>query len=70
MPREKQRKMLVARETGVITLDGTPYSIQAGITRVHEDNPLVKAAEHLWEPARSSYPLLEQATAAPGEQRG
>lgn len=70
MPREKQRKMMVARETGIITLDGAPYAIQAGVTRVSEDSPLVAAAEHLWEPARSHYPELEQMTAAPGERRG
>lgn len=61
--------MLVARDTGVIQYEGTPYSIHAGVTRVSEDNPLVAAAPHLWEPARSHYPHLEQMTAAPGEQR-
>lgn len=70
MPREKQRRMMVARETGVIQVGGTPYSIHAGVTRVSEDNPLVAAAPHLWELARSHYPELEQMTAAPGERRG
>lgn len=70
MPRGKTRKMMVAKETGVIQVNGTPYTIHAGMTRVSDDNPLVAAAPHLWEPARSHYPELEQMTAAPGEKRG
>lgn len=70
MPRQKQRKMMVARETGVIQVGGTPYAIHAGVTRVSEDSELVAAAPHLWEEARSHYPHLEQMTATPGEQRG
>ena len=70
MPRGKTRKMLVAKQTGVIMLDGTPHQVQANVTRVSEDNSLAAAAPHMWEVARSHYPELEQMTAAPGEHRG
>jgi hypothetical protein len=62
--------MLIATDTGVVEIDGVPYSFTRGVTRLRADHPIVKAAAHVFKPIDSSYPEIEQMTAAPGEKRG
>lgn len=62
-------KMLVARESGVVLLDGTEFTIARGQTRIDSDHPLAKRTPaEWWEDADVTYPV-EQATAAPAEKR-
>lgn len=63
-------EMLVALDTGTVEIDGTPYQVQRGVTRLRADHPIVRSAPGLFGPLQSSYPEVEQATAAPGERRG
>jgi hypothetical protein len=62
--------ILVARETGSATIDGEVFAVTAGHTRVREGHALLRATPaEWWEPITAHYEV-EQATAAPGEQRG
>lgn len=36
---------------------------------INENDPIARKAPHLLEPVRDDVPLIEQATAAPGEKR-
>jgi hypothetical protein len=67
----KQGGILVARQTGSATTpDGEVIAVTAGHTRVREGHPLLDATPaEWWEPITAHYEV-EQATAAPGEQRG
>ena len=62
-------KMLVARENFVREIDGKRINVRKGQTRVDEHHPLVAGTPaKWWEEAGETIPV-EQATAAPAEQR-
>jgi hypothetical protein len=61
--------IFVAKESFSVTLNGAPYAIHKGIDRVRKGHPILKGREHLFEPLSVQYDV-EQATAAPSEQRG
>ena len=68
-PRKNLDQILVAKESGVVVLDGQEVVVHKNITRARAGHAIVKAAPDLWEPIKVHYDV-EQATAAPGERRG
>lgn len=71
MPRTKQIKpddIMVAIDTGSVDVGGTPYPVFRNRTRVRADSDIYKSAPGLFKPVDAQY-KVEQATAAPGEQR-
>lgn len=72
--RSPEQETLIAVESGFWTSpDGEQYTFRAGETLVAADHPLVTQGNPAWfrkvEP-HLRRPVVEQATAAPGEQRG
>ena len=64
-------RILVAKATGVWTSpDGNEYWAHAGRTRISADHPFARATPDWWEEITSDFPMVEQATAGPGELRG
>jgi hypothetical protein len=49
MPAAKD-KLLVAVESFTCEVDGEPWIVQAGVTRVRPDHPAVKGREQLFTP--------------------
>jgi hypothetical protein len=49
MPAAKGQ-VLVAVESFVAEVDGAPFMVQAGVTRVRKDHPVVAGREHLFQP--------------------
>lgn len=68
-PKLTDSEILVAADSGVITVDGTEYQFTKDVTRIRSSHPAVKAAPHLFKKLEVHYDV-EQATAAPGEKRG
>lgn len=68
MPRRKEPEFFVARSSGVLNVNGRKEHYVAGKTIVHRDSPLYKAAPSRFIPVERES-AVEQATAAPGEQR-
>lgn len=70
--------IMVARESYATEVNGERHSIVKGITRADADHPVVKQNPDYWEPLDKTVHLrvprrssrVEQATRAPGEQRG
>lgn len=67
----------VAKESGSADVKGETYVFHKGITRVRAGHPLLKANPQYFEPIEFHVTYeygkghdVEQATAAPGEQRG
>lgn len=61
----------VANATGVTTVDGAMFQFRSGVTHVSSDDPAYKAHPDLFSAvADKARPVIEQATAAPGEKRG
>lgn len=72
--RYPQEETLIAVESGIWTApDGEQYVFRAGETIISSDHPLVTQGNRAWfkpvEPNQRR-PSVEQATAAPGEERG
>jgi hypothetical protein len=68
-PRKKTSDILVAKDSGVLNLDGEEILIRRGVTRVRAGHKLAETYPDLFEPLKLHYDI-EQATAAPGERRG
>jgi hypothetical protein len=61
----------VAIESGSAEVKGQLYSFIKGVTRVRDGHPLLKDHGVFFEPVDEHVHYeVEQATAAPGEQRG
>lgn len=61
----------VANATGVTSVDGAMFQFRSGVTHVSSDDPAYKAHPDLFSPvADKARPVIESATAAPGEKRG
>lgn len=58
------REILVARQDGMIVLDGERVFIHKGVTRVRAGHPLLEGREDLFEPLSVQYDV-EDATARP-----
>lgn len=71
MPRRSEPRLFVAKTTGSVTDpdEGTPFALVAGRTILAEDDPVYRAFSDLFGPIEPTR-RVEQATAAPGEQRG
>jgi len=65
----KASDVYVAKESFTTNLDGQEVVISKGVTRVRAGHPLMKGREALFELLEVQYDV-EQATSAPGEQRG
>jgi hypothetical protein len=63
-----ESEIFVAKDSGVARVNGQDVIFVKGITRVSADSDLYKAHPQLFEPADAHY-HIEQATAAPREQR-
>ncbi len=61
--------MLVATRSFTAELDGEPYEVFEGKTRVRMDDPLVSKYPGIWRVSERSMGV-ENATAAPGKKRG
>lgn len=69
-PQPQGGQIYVAKESFSFKDDtGVDRSVVAGETRAREGHPILLRFPHLFEPIRVHYDI-EQATAAPGEQRG
>ena len=68
MPRKKEPEFFVATTSGVLNIAGHRETFIAGRTIVSKDAPLFRAYPHLFKAI--DHPVIEQATAAPGEKRG
>jgi hypothetical protein len=44
------KRVLIAVESFACEVDGVPWMVQAGVTRVRPDHPLVKGREELFIP--------------------
>ena len=60
--------LLAARDSFVGSIDGETIHIDRG-DLVESDHPIVKKWPSLFAAPRLRYPMVEQATAAPGEKR-
>jgi len=60
--------LLRARSGFIGNFDGQTIELHEG-DLVESDHPIVAKWPELFEPARLRYPVVEQATAAPGEKR-
>lgn len=73
-PRKKSGGAIyVATDSGAATVNKTEYVFHKGITRVREGHPLttITGFDVFFEPVDDSVHYdVEQATAAPGEERG
>jgi hypothetical protein len=67
--RNPDEEILIAVDSGAVTVEGREYIVHKGITRVRAAHPLAKAMPDLFKPIDVHYDV-EQATAAPGEKRG
>jgi hypothetical protein len=63
------RGMFVANTSGSAEVNGVSYTFHEGITRFAGDSPVVTACPLFFDPVDPA-PVVEQATAAPGEKRG
>lgn len=64
-------RIYIATETYSCVVDGTPQVIHKGVTRVREGHALLAQNPQYYELATDHVHFdVEQATAAPGEQRG
>lgn len=61
-------KVMVAKDSYATDIDGVPYVVEKGRTRVDESHPLVRGYPEAWEEMTLTYEV-EQATAAPAEKR-
>lgn len=61
--------ILVATESGWITVNGQSEPVRRNVTRARRGSAIVKASPDMWRPIDVQYEV-EQATAAPGERRG
>lgn len=62
-------EILIANESGVVQVDGEECVVVRGVTRAERGAAIVKLTPDWWKPIEAHY-RVEQATAAPGEQRG
>lgn len=66
----REDRILVAKITGLWTSpEGEEFWAHAGKTRIAANHPFARATQGWWEEITSDYPLVEQATAGPGELR-
>ena len=68
MPRTKQPETYIATSSGVLKINGKIERYTAGQTIVHRSHPLYQAIPERFQPL-TALPVVEQATAAPGERR-
>ncbi|PXY25154.1 hypothetical protein BAY59_24315 [Prauserella coralliicola] len=61
-------EIFVATESAVLFAEGRQHVIHKGSTRIRAGHPLLKRNSHLFKPLDVHFDV-EQATAAPGEQR-
>lgn len=61
-------EVMIARDSGVVVVDGVEEFVRRGISRAHRGHPIVQAAPDLWEPIGVHF-AVETTTAAPGETR-
>jgi hypothetical protein len=68
---KKAKVTYVATESGVSNIDGSMFQFSRGVTHVTGDHPAYKKHPELFTKAEdTARPVVEQATAAPGEERG
>jgi hypothetical protein len=68
---KREAAIYVANATGVTTVDGEMFQFRSGVTHVTGDDPAYKAHPDLFSAvADKARPVIEKATAAPGEKRG
>ncbi len=66
----KQKKMFVANTSGFIHLsDGNDHGFRKDVTIVSEDDEMYKRGKLFFSPVEDKMRGVEQATAAPGEER-
>lgn len=69
-PRAKKGgKIYRANTTGSVQVGNDVHAIYQNVTLVREGHPLLKAAPNFFEELTESAYNVEQATAAPGEER-
>jgi hypothetical protein len=68
-PAQDTSQMLVAAQSFVGELDGQDFVARQGITRVRADSAAARKWPKMFRTMDSTYPDVEQATAAPGERR-
>jgi hypothetical protein len=64
-----EHQILIAKQSGVIQIDGEECFVVKGVTRAERGAEIVRLTPGWWEPIKAHY-RVEQATAAPGELRG
>jgi hypothetical protein len=70
-PAKKVKVTYVATQSGVSNIDGAMFQFSRGVTHVTDDHPAYKKHPELFTKAEDrARPVIEQATAAPGEERG
>lgn len=62
--------MMVATDSFVVEIDGVPRAFAQGEGRIRLADAERHGIAHLFRPLEATYPDIEAATAAPGEQRG
>ena len=65
----KEAKILTPTTTVAVIHEGRQVLLRQGRTLVRAGHPITIGREHLFEPVRVDYDVVEQATAAPGEKR-
>ena len=60
----------VANTSGAAEVQGKTYHFSVGITRFSADHPVVKACPLYFDRVGGAAPVVEVATAKPGEVRG
>lgn len=65
--RVHEENVLVATRSFEAVVDGKPFVVTAGVTRVRDDDPLVKLHPDAWRKATGTVPSVETMTREPGE---
>lgn len=62
---KRTTEILVARQSGVVILDGVRYQIHRGRTTAHANHPIVRGREQMWRALTIDYAVDEAKAEAP-----